>query len=144
MFLLYSGCRYSEAINLTWADINGNKATFWVTKGGKPRTIPLPFKARVALRWARYRNKAGPFTGYAYETLRNHWKKAKKAADLAHDPQVTPHILRHTCASRLVQRGVSITRVQKWLGHATLEMTLRYAHLAPDDLEVAALALNER
>lgn len=144
MFLLYTGCRYSEAINLRWADIHDNKVTFWETKGGKPRTVVLPFKARVALRWAKHRGMVGPFTGYAYETLRNHWRKAKKAAGLEHDPQVIPHVLRHTCASRLVQRGVSITRVQKWLGHATLDMTMRYAHLAPDDLDIAAAVLDQR
>lgn len=142
MFLLYSGCRYSEAIDLRWHDITDNKATFWETKSGKPRTVPLAFKARVALRWAKRRKLDGPFAGIAYETYRNHWKRAKKAAGLTHDPLVTPHILRHTCASRLVQRGVSITRVQKFLGHATIDMTMRYAHLAPDDLDVAADALD--
>ena len=42
-----------------------------------------------------------------------------------------PHILRHTCASRLVRGGVDIRRVQMWLGHQTLQMTMRYAHLSP-------------
>ena len=46
-----------------------------------------------------------------------------------------PHVLRHTCASRLVQGGIDIRRVQTWLGHQTLQMTMRYAHLASQDLD---------
>lgn len=46
-----------------------------------------------------------------------------------------PHILRHTCAARLVRGGIDIRRVQMWLGHQTLSMTMRYAHLAVNDLD---------
>ena len=55
---------------------------------------------------------------------------------LGDDKDVVPHILRHTCASRLVQGGIDIRRVQMWLGHQTLSMTMRYAHLASHDLEM--------
>ena len=54
-----------------------------------------------------------------------------------------PHVLRHTCASRLAQNGVDIKRIQEFLGHRTLAMTMRYAHLAPKHLEVCAEALDE-
>ena len=56
-------------------------------------------------------------------------------------PDVTLHILRHTCASRLVQRGVSIYVVSKWLGHSSVKVTERYAKLAPDSLAGALSAL---
>ena len=54
------------------------------------------------------------------------------------DPQVVPHVLRHTCASRLAQSGVDIKRIQEFLGHRTLSMTLRYAHLSPKHLDICA------
>ena len=54
---------------------------------------------------------------------------------LADDGAVVPHVLRHTCASRLVQGGIDIRRVQMWLGHQTLQMTMRYVHLATHDLD---------
>ena len=42
------------------------------------------------------------------------------------------HDLRHTFASNLIAAGVPILQVQQWLGHSTIQMTMRYAHLAPD------------
>jgi integrase len=51
--------------------------------------------------------------------------------------------LRHTCASRLAQAGVDIKRIQEFLGHKTLAMTLRYAHLTPKHLQVCADVINE-
>ena len=52
-----------------------------------------------------------------------------------------PYICRHTCASRLVQNGVALPVIQKWLGHKTLQVTLRYAILAPSSLTDAARVL---
>lgn len=52
------------------------------------------------------------------------------------------HSLRHTCASWMVMQGVSLYLVQKVLGHSTIQVTERYAHLAPDQLALAANAIN--
>jgi integrase len=62
---------------------------------------------------------------HRFEEIRN----AAKLSD------VTAHTLRHTCASRLVQRGVNLYVVQKWLGHDDIRQTERYAHLAPNQLD---------
>jgi len=55
-----------------------------------------------------------------------------------------PHILRHTFASRLVMAGVDLRTVQELLGHKTITMTLRYAHLSPDHKRAALEALETR
>ena len=72
------------------------------------------------------------------------WNDAKYEVGLGTDTQVVPHILRHTCASRLVRGGIDIRRVQMWLGHQTLQMTMRYAHLATNDLDSCVKVLEIR
>lgn len=140
-FLLYTGCRVGEALALTWADVSQTHVTFWVTKSGKPRTVPLMKASREAIPWHRSGDLIRPFGNIRYEAFIIAWHKAKATTTMAADPQVIPHVLRHTCASRLVQSGIDIRRVKDWLGHSTLDMTLRYAHLAPNDLDLAARAL---
>ena len=53
-----------------------------------------------------------------------------KVARLAQLRHVHPHVLRHTFASHAVMRGVPLRVVKDWMGHATIDMTMRYAHLA--------------
>ncbi len=56
--------------------------------------------------------------------------------------RVTFHTCRHTCASWMVKQGISLYLVQKVLGHSTIQVTERYAHLAPDQLQFAANAID--
>lgn len=139
-FLVDTGCRLGEAIGLLWNDIQDNRATFWLTKSGRSRTVPLTARAQEAVS-ARGPGKKGPFFGMTQAGYRAVWNDAKKEVGLGDDPQVVPHILRHTCASRLVRGGIDIRRVQMWLGHQTLSMTMRYAHLATNDLDACVKVL---
>lgn len=140
-FLLYTGCRFGEALALQWNDITDKTVSFWHTKSGKPRTIPLVSRARAGIPFTRHNELIRPFASVPYESFYHAWLRARTACGLGDDRQVVPHVLRHTCASRLVQRGVDIRRVKDWLGHSTIQMTMRYAHLSPSDLYSAAEAL---
>lgn len=140
LFLVDTGARLSEGLDLRWGDIHGNRVTFWVTKSGRSRSVPLTQRAMEAIA-ASDRRHAGPFAEIDQQRFRIAWHNAKDAVGFAEDKDVVPHVLRHTCASRLVQGGIDIRRVQMWLGHQTLTMTMRYAHLASHDLDMCVPVL---
>lgn len=124
----------------TGARLDGNRATFWVTKSGRSRSVPLTRRAAAAVAH-RANGSKGPFchiAGYRYRAV---WNDAKAEVGLSSDKDLVPHVLRHTCASRLVKGGIDIRRVQMWLGHQTLTMTMRYAHLATFDLDTCVAVL---
>ncbi|MCR9139068.1 MAG: site-specific integrase [Alphaproteobacteria bacterium] len=144
-FLAESGARIGEALHLNWSDIGPRHVTFWETKSNRPRTIPLSQRAIKVIEVQRQQlaMKPGPFRNVAYYRFRKGWNNAKDRTEMRDDPQVVPHVLRHTCASRLAQAGVDIKRIQEFLGHRTLAMTLRYAHLSPKHLDVCADVLDK-
>ncbi|MGP2491812.1 site-specific integrase [Mesorhizobium sp. PUT5] len=145
VFLVDSGCRLGEALGLIWNDIQTHRVSFWITKSGRSRTIPLTDRARASVTVsAEGRRLKGPFAMLNQPQYRAIWNDAKMEVGLGADTQVVPHILRHTCASRLVQGGIDIRRVQMWLGHQTLQMTMRYAHLATHDLDGCVTVLESR
>ncbi|AOF90820.1 site-specific integrase [Sinorhizobium sp. RAC02] len=135
IFLVDTGARLGEGIGLRWADIQNRRVTFWITKGGRSRSVPLTSRALAAIK-ASDKTKRGPFVDIDQQHFRAEWNRAKEVVGLGGDSDVVPHVLRHTCASRLVQGGVDLRRVQTWLGHQTLQMTMRYAHLASHDLDM--------
>jgi integrase len=140
-FLLDTGFRFSEAFKFAlvgdYADLKHE-----TTKSGKGRRIPLTTRARAAAEamlaspvHQRMKSARGK---RPWDYISHRWDRATKAAGC---PDVTLHILRHTCASRLVQRGIPIYTVSKWLGHSSVKVTERYAKLAPDSLAGALAAL---
>jgi integrase len=140
-FLLYTGCRPSEARRIGWEDVSADSVTFWKTKTGKPRTVPLTSPAAGALAYARSQGFSRPWEGIVYQTFLSHWRKARAAVGLADDPQATPYVMRHTCATRLGKAKLDPIRMANWLGHARLDMTRRYTHLSVEDLQGGADAL---
>lgn len=144
-FLLYTGCRVGEAIKLQWRDIEHNRGvvTFWDTKNGSSRSLVLPYRATQSLpSLVATGNRQTHVWKVRYDDFHDDWQSAKDLAGLGGDPQVVPHVLRHTCASRLVQAGVDLRRIKEWMGHKNINTTLKYAHLAPQDLAVCADALD--
>jgi integrase len=139
LFLIDTGARVGEALGLKWGDLTRGRATFWITKSGRSRTIPMTARASDAV--FSQMHPVGPFANIEYPRFLYDWNAVKKKVGLGDDKQIVPHILRHTCASRLVQAGIDLRRVQSFLGHQTIQMTLRYAHLATNDLDQCVAAL---
>jgi integrase len=143
VFLVDTGARLGEAIGLQWGDIHDRRVTFWLTKSGRSRSVPLTSRALDTV--SRPAGAArGPFSKIGQAKFRQAWHEAKAKVGLARDRELVPHCLRHTCASRLVRGGIDIRRVQMWLGHQTLQMTMRYAHLATHDLDMCVPVLERR
>lgn len=109
------------------------------TKNDEARTVPATRRVTEIL--TRRGNRPLVFSPLTVTTLRSQWERVRGLLGLDGDPQFVVHMLRHTCASRLVQRGVPLVMVQKWMGHLKIETTLRYAHLAPDSLLIGRDAL---
>ncbi len=146
---LQTGLRQGELLGLQWGDINLelgylhvqrsiSRGRIGTPKSNKHRTVPLSNDVMEALK--AYRHNRGPwvFCDRNGEFLtdgqcRRPLQRAMKAAGIkkprGHNSW---HLLRHTFASRLVQSGVSIMNVQRYLGHADVRITMRYAHLSPE------------
>lgn len=148
--LLDTGMRTGELFKFQRRDVaftnkEATTITLWDTKAGTSRTIPLTDRASTVItkRCLGLADDDRVFPE-AQSWLRCAWDRAKERMGLAKDEQFVPHILRHTCASRLVQRGVSLKVIQAFLGHENIQTTMRYAHLAPTSLNAAVEALNIR
>jgi integrase len=143
IFLADTGCRLGDALNLEWRDVTDISVRFHGTKNGDNRTVPITARVREALAGRRAVQSGPKVWGHLdYDHIRRRWEKARTAAGLGEDAIL--HAWRHTCASRLVQRGVPLPSVQQWLGHKTLTMTMRYAHLSPTHLTDALKVLEQR
>lgn len=103
-------------------------------KSGKSREIPLNDKVLVAFKRHRHLRGELVFCDEGGRMLPKGvckwplWSACKKAGLR----RIGWHVLRHTFASHLVMRGAPLKAVQELLGHSTIEMTMRYAHLSPD------------
>ncbi len=112
----------------------------WVNKTEHPRSVPMTQRVKVILERRREHAKGRlfPFDNFWFEHV---WNRMKLHLGLECDEQFVPYALRHTCASRLVQRGVHLQVVKEWMGHKAIQTTLRYAHLCPKNLLDAAKVL---
>lgn len=139
---LNTGMRRGEMLSLLWSDINFNTGVISLraeeTKTRKSRHIPLNDQARsVLMEWRGNRQLSGlvfpsPRTGQQLVSLATVWEKLMNKSEI-NDFRV--HDMRHDFASQLVMKGADILSVSKLLGHASIQMTMRYAHLAPDHLK---------
>ena len=155
MFAFNTGMRISEILNLEWIDINfgqnniqiRNKDSF-TTKSKKERVIPI---GKVVLEIinsikenpeninSKYIfNKAGDRLNSVFIS-----KKFKKCVRLANlSESIHFHTLRHSFASHLVQKGVSLYVLQNLLGHSQISITQKYSHLNQESMNQAMLMLD--
>ncbi len=137
--LLLTGCRKGEIMGLRWSEVHSGMLALADSKTG-PRTVPLNTQARAIL--DRQPRGESPFVFPSpLDSARPRgpdlpfWYRVRREAGIE---DVRLHDLRHTVASHAVMNGVPLPVVARMLGHSSVQMTLRYAHLADRDIEAAA------
>lgn len=148
------GLRAGEIFKLTWADVSLEEKMLFLrdTKNGKNRFAYMT--NRVAEEFSKLKQGEGnefvfqSKTGSKIEHVSRTFERAVKALGLNDGitdrrQKVVFHSLRHTFASRLVQKRVSLYEVKELLGHSDIAMTQRYSHLANETLRQAVARLNE-
>lgn len=138
--LLYAtGMRLSEGLNITTGDIDADRGVIVVrqTKTRRPRLVRLSDELLYQLRrYWKITRPPGPllFAGKDPQrplnasAVQRAFKQAARDAGLT--KRVTPHVLRHTYATHMLEAGVDLYTVQLLLGHAQIRETLRYLHLS--------------
>lgn len=153
------GLRLEEGLNLQIGDIDSQRMTVHIHrgKGAKDRYLPLPTSTLCVLRnyWKQHRNvkllfpangrnrnsaatATNPMSGSSVQGC------VKRVAEkLKLNKSVSPHTLRHSVATHLFEKGVSLRWIQKFLGHSNLQTTLVYLHLTDDANEDGRKQLND-
>lgn len=140
--LLLTGARKGEVLGARWSDIDWRNRQWCIPlpKSGKARHVPLSDSALELLNNLDSRDESAylfpsPTTGAPYQDIYSSWDRARRIAGL---PEVRIHDLRHSFASFLINEGHSLYMVQRLLGHHSITVTERYAHLSSKALEEAA------
>ena len=152
---LNTGMRRTEILSLKWKNVDLARAYILIeeSKSGKPRKIPMNAAVIEALRAIP---RDSEFVFYNPET-KSHVKdvktafhaacrRAKKDPEDEEDPGIVGlrfHDLRHTAASKMIEAGVDLVTVSNILGHASIQMTMRYAHPTPENMRLAVDRLAE-
>ena len=126
---LATGARWNEAESLTPAKVKKGLIEIG-TKSGKIRGIPISRELEAEIRATKPLEN-----GRYFKSCYGAFRKATTRADIKLPEGQLSHVLRHTFASYFMQQGGSILTLQRVLGHSSLAMTMKYAHLAPDHLQ---------
>lgn len=147
-FLYACGARVSEASGLRTADVDFSRGQVKVFgKGAKERIIPLHDLALDSMKTYLHFGRAKLLNGrespfffvstrgnrMGADAIRKMFKAALRAAGL--DETLSPHDMRHTFATDLLEGGADLRSVQEMLGHASLSTTQIYTHLSPERLK---------
>lgn len=146
---LNTGARQGELFRMQWEDIDFDRKSMALVMRGKrkshTRHIPLNREAYdLLVDWRSMQPASSKLVfpsknGEKFDNIQSSWENLKKQAGIIN---FRWHDMRHHFASRLVMNGIPLNTVRELLGHASVEMTLRYAHLAPEQKERAVATLD--
>lgn len=140
--LLYSsGLRVSELVHLKTEDLNFSEHVGWVRKGKGSKDRLFTFSGALAEELREYLQVKKKTSGYLFSkdkplTTRNIQKIIKGTKTRAGiNKKVTPHTLRHSFATHLLEQGTDIRLIQTLLGHASIATTQVYTHISSDQIK---------
>lgn len=141
MFLYYAGLRLNEVINLRWQDIDYDREIIHIkdAKGSKDRVVFLHRELKKLLEIYSENIREGVVLAsqrsgrYNKRTIQKIVKNAAVKSDITKN--VTPHTLRHSFATHLLEAGADIRYIQHLLGHKNLKTTQIYTHIANKDIK---------
>lgn len=151
LILLQTGARLSEILHLRWEDVDFGRSEIRLcrTKTGLQRVVPMldATHRELALIYPGVGVPGGPFTDeegrvepWWKSSWRRYFDRARVKAGL---PEwLTPHVLRHTYATWLVQADTALLTVARLLGHTSIKTTMRYAHHESADLHRRVKIIN--
>ena len=143
--LIDLGCRVNELLNLEkrFVDFDNNQINFNDRKNDNAVAVPMTDRVKKIMKLYCYNKRDfDRVFSLNYSELNAIWQKARTDLGYADKKFYTLHLCRHTCASRLVQRGCQLLLVKDWLGHEDIKTTMIYAHLAPKALHSIVEVLN--
>ena len=147
-----TGMRHSEILRVQWQEIDFAHRRIFIGRakaGQRQQPIPPSLADTLEREW----KQLGAPQGYLFPTTRadakhphrqdmaKQFRRAVERAKL-NPEKVTPHVLRHTAITALVQAGVDLPTIQKVSGHKTLAMVLRYTHLSDEHVDRAVSTLD--
>ena len=133
-----SGLRVSEIVNLKWSDIDSDRKTIHIkqAKGKKDRIVMLAEKVKQTLdsleNSGDYLFKTNRGKKYSKRTIQKILENAGKKAHI--QKRVTPHTLRHSFATHLLENGTDIRYIRDLLGHSDINTTLIYTKVSNRDI----------
>lgn len=143
--LIDLGCRVSELIGLEkrYVDFDNNQINFNERKNDNAVAVPMTKRVQSIMKtYCRELKDFDNVFNLSYDKLNSIWQEARQDLGYKDKKFYTLHLCRHTCASRLVQRGCQLLLVKDWLGHDDIKTTMIYAHLQPRALHSIVEVLN--
>ena len=139
------GLRLEEALNIRIQDIDADRMVIYIHrgKGAKDRYVPLPARTLHLMRqyWKTHKNSSllfpavgrghlqGPTSTVPMNRASVQGALARAVKKASVGKRISIHTLRHSYATHLLERGVNIRVIQRYMGHSSLETTMKYLHL---------------
>lgn len=133
LFMCYTGCRFSDFNSLKPENFKYDNGKLWLSYVSVKTTTPvhIPLFALFDGRAEQlYHKHIHDFSDFFHTRCNGHYNQIiqKVCRKLGITKRITAHVARHTCATRLINKDVPVTTIQKVIGHRQIRITMQYAH----------------